>query len=130
MRVGNMRGITAASPGSCFSTTRASDRSGIQPQWLPIFLASVQSSSPPPSPPPPPPSPPLSPPPPSPSPPRSARLDPTDAEVGAVVIAGYVFLNIVVIMIVKTYLRFQDWDRGDFYRVLQTRMGRQLPSRE
>ena len=128
MRVGNTRGITEASPGSRFPTIRVSDRSGTPPQWLPMFLASAQPSSPPPpspprppSPPPlPPPSPPLSPPLPSPSPPRLARD--LGAAGAAAVIGGYFFVNIVIIAIVKIYLRFRDWDRVELCRVLRMRV--------
>ena len=126
MRVGNTRGITEASPGSRFPTIRVSDRSGTPPQWLPMFLASAQPPSPPlrspsPSPPPlPPPSPPLSPPLPSPSPPRLARD--LGAAGAAAVIGGYFFVNIVIIAIVKIYLRFRDWDRVELCRVLRMRV--------
>ena len=79
-------------------------------------------SSPPPSPPPPspPPSPPLSPPLPSPSPPRLARD--LGAAGAAAVIGGYFFVNIVIIAIVKIYLRFRDWDRVELCRVLWMRV--------
>ena len=104
----------------------ASDRSVTPPQWLPMFLASAQPPSPPPrspSPSPhplPPPSPPLSPPLPSPSPPRLARD--LGAAGAAAVIGGYFFLNIVIIAIVKIYLRFRDWDRVELCRVLRIRV--------
>ena len=37
-------------------------------------------------------------------------------------IAGYFFVFIVLVVIVKTYLWFRDWDRVEFCRVLRTRV--------
>ena len=84
LSVGDTRGITTASPGSRVPTPRASGRSGIPPQWMPmLFLASAQSPSPPDAPLPPPSSPPPAPelPLPPPSPPCGAS--PSDSPTGA-----------------------------------------------
>ena len=84
LSVGDTRGITTASPGSRVPTPRASGRSGIPPQWMPmLFLASAQSPSPPDAPLPPPSSPPPAPelPLPPSSPPCGAS--PSDSPTGA-----------------------------------------------